>query len=191
MTTKQYNNITQTGTSSPLGGNEGGSVRVGILGAAGYTGGELLRLLLGHPRAEIVFANSESNAGNPVADVHEGLYGDTDLRFTGAMPFEDVDVLFFCFGHGKSRQFLQEHHVPDDVRIIDLAQDFRLAAEGNDFVYGLPTPAASPRAYSSACCPPQGWACSPKTYRSTPLRAAPGRVRSPGRRPTSAGAPPT
>ena len=138
MTTKQNN--TQAVTSSPLGGNEGGLglVRVGILGAAGYTGGELIRLLLNHPQAEIVFANSESNAGNPVADVHEGLYGDTDMRFTGAMPFEDVDVLFFCFGHGKSRQFLHEHHVPDNVRIIDLAQDFRLAAEGNDFVYGLP-----------------------------------------------------
>lgn len=113
-------------------------MKIGILGGAGYTGGELLRLLLNHPQAEIVFVNSESNAGNPVTDVHEGLYGDTDLRFTDAMPFSEVDVLFFCFGHGKSRQFLQEHSVPDGVRIIDLAQDFRLAAEGNDFVYGLP-----------------------------------------------------
>lgn len=113
-------------------------MKIGILGAAGYTGGELIRLLLNHPQAEIVFANSESNAGNPVADVHEGLYGDTELRFTDAMPFGEVDVLFFCFGHGKSRQFLSEHHVPGNVRIIDLAQDFRLKAEGNDFVYGLP-----------------------------------------------------
>ena len=113
-------------------------MKIGILGAAGYTGGELIRLLLNHPQAEIVFANSESNAGNPVADVHEGLYGDTELRFTDAMPFDEVDVLFFCFGHGKSRQFLSEHHVPGNVRIIDLAQDFRLKAEGNDFVYGLP-----------------------------------------------------
>ncbi len=138
MTTKQNN--TQAVTSSPLGGTEGGLglVRVGILGAAGYTGGELIRLLLNHPQAEIVFANSESNAGNPVADVHEGLYGDTDLRFTSEMPFSDVDVLFFCFGHGKSEAFLKEHSVPDGVKIIDLAQDFRLAAPGNDFVYGLP-----------------------------------------------------
>ena len=113
-------------------------MKIGILGAAGYTGGELIRLLLNHPQAEIVFANSESNAGNPVADVHEGLYGDTELRFTDAMPFDEVDVLFFCFGHGKSRQFLSEHHVPGNVKIIDLAQDFRLKAEGNDFVYGLP-----------------------------------------------------
>ena len=119
-------------------GGQQGFMKIGILGAAGYTGGELIRLLLNHPQAEIVFANSESNAGNPVADVHEGLYGDTELRFTDAMPFGEVDVLFFCFGHGKSRQFLSEHHVPGNVKIIDLAQDFRLKAEGNDFVYGLP-----------------------------------------------------
>ena len=86
-----------------------GRVRVGVLGAAGYTGGELIRLLLNHPEAEIVFANSESNAGNPVADVHEGLFGDTDLKFTSELPFDKVDVLFFCFGHGKSEQFLKEH----------------------------------------------------------------------------------
>lgn len=113
-------------------------MKIGILGGAGYTGGELLRLLLNHPQAEIVFVNSESNAGNPVTDVHEGLYGDTELHFTDAMPLDEVDVLFFCFGHGKSRQFLDGHSVPGNVKIIDLAQDFRLAAEGNDFVYGLP-----------------------------------------------------
>ena len=113
-------------------------IKIGILGAAGYTGGELIRLLLNHPEAEIVFANSESNAGNLVADVHEGLYGDTDLRFTSEMPFEKVDVVFFCFGHGKSEQFLREHTIPSNVKIIDLAQDFRLAAPDNDYVYGLP-----------------------------------------------------
>jgi len=114
-------------------------IRVGILGAAGYTGGELIRLLLNHPEAEIVFANSESNAGNPVSDVHEGLTGDTDLRFTDTMPFDAVDVIFFCFGHGKSEQFLQEHAIPEHVKIIDLAQDFRIRREeANDFVYGLP-----------------------------------------------------
>mgnify|MGYP003525006331 FL=1 len=112
-------------------------VRVGILGAAGYTGGELIRVLLNHPEAEIVFANSESNAGNPVCEVHEGLYGETDLCFTSEMPWEQVDVVFFCFGHGKSRAFLQEHDIPAHVRIIDLAQDFRIAGE-HDYVYGLP-----------------------------------------------------
>lgn len=113
-------------------------IKIGILGAAGYTGGELIRLLLNHPEAQIVFANSESNAGNLVADVHEGLYGDTDLRFTSDMPFNEVDVVFFCFGHGKSEQFLREHTIPTNVKIIDLAQDFRLAAPDNDYVYGLP-----------------------------------------------------
>jgi len=112
-------------------------VRVGILGAAGYTGGELIRLLLNHPEAEIVFANSESNAGNLVSDVHEGLIGDTDLRFTDEMPFDGVDVVFLCFGHGKSVAFLQEHEVPAGVKIIDLAQDFRLAGD-HDYIYGLP-----------------------------------------------------
>ena len=113
-------------------------IKIGILGAAGYTGGELIRLLLNHPEAEIVFANSESNAGNLVADVHEGLLGDTDLRFTSEMPFDKVDVVFFCFGHGKSEQFLRERTIPAHVKIIDLAQDFRLAAPDNGYVYGLP-----------------------------------------------------
>ena len=113
-------------------------INVGILGAAGYTGGELIRLLLNHPEAEIVFANSESNAGNPVSDVHEGLIGETDLRFTNEMPFDQVDVVFFCFGHGKSEQFLKEHTIPSHVKIIDLAQDFRIKREGNSFIYGLP-----------------------------------------------------
>ena len=128
-------------------------IKVGVLGAAGYTGGELIRILLNHPEAEIVFANSESNAGNLVSDVHEGLIGETDLKFTDKMPFEKVDVVFFCFGHGKSEAFLKEHTIPANVKIIDLAQDFRLTPStpprGEDsvlplggvnggFVYGLP-----------------------------------------------------
>ena len=113
-------------------------IRIGIIGGAGYTAGELCRILLNHPEAEIVFVNSESNAGNLLTDVHEGLYGETDLRFTDQLPFDQVDVVFFCFGHGKSTQFLAEHYIPADVRIIDLAQDFRLTADDNDYVYGLP-----------------------------------------------------
>ena len=112
-------------------------IKVGILGAAGYTGGELIRLLLNHPDVEIVFANSESNAGNKVYDVHEGLIGDTELEFTSEMPFDKVDVVFFCFGHGKSEAFLKEHTIPDNVKIIDLAQDFRIKGD-HDYVYGLP-----------------------------------------------------
>lgn len=113
-------------------------INVGILGAAGYTGGELLRLLINHPEVNIVFANSESNAGNKVYDVHEGLFGETELEFTSEMPFDAVDVVFFCFGHGKSEAFLKEHTIPSNVRIIDLAQDFRIAAPTHDYVYGLP-----------------------------------------------------
>ena len=142
MTNDTYSQTNQ----SPLpSGGAGGGLRVGILGAAGYTGGELIRLLLNHPQVEIVFAHSESNAGNRVSDVHEGLLGDTDLRFSDQMDFGAVDVLFFCFGHGKSRAFLSEHTVPSHVKIIDLAQDFRVDHEfsGNagqhyDFAYGLP-----------------------------------------------------
>ena len=126
-------NLNNTGVASL----PSGRVRVGVLGAAGYTGGELIRLLLNHPETEIVFANSESNAGNLVSDVHEGLVGDTDLRFTDEMPFEKVDVVFFCFGHGKSEAFLKEHTIPAHVKIIDLAQDFRIAGD-HDYVYGLP-----------------------------------------------------
>ena len=127
-------------------------IKIGILGAAGYTGGELIRLLLNHPEAEIVFANSESNAGNPVTDVHDGLLGETELKFTDQLPFDKVDVVFFCFGHGKSEAFMKEHDIPANVKIIDLAQDFRLhpqsipnagaavhpTADCHDFVYGLP-----------------------------------------------------
>ena len=125
-----------SGRNASKAGNEG-VVKVGILGAAGYTGGELLRLLVNHPEVEIVFANSESNAGNKVYDVHEGLIGDTELEFTSEMPFDKVDVVFFCFGHGKSEAFLKEHSIPDGVKIIDLAQDFRIKGE-HDYVYGLP-----------------------------------------------------
>ena len=113
-------------------------IKVGIVGAAGYAAGELIRVLLNHPQAEIVFANSGSNAGNLFSDVHEGLLGDTDLRFTDELPFEKIDVLFICLGHGKSEEFLKNNPVPANVKIIDFAQDFRIAAPGNDYVYGLP-----------------------------------------------------
>ncbi len=131
-------------------------IKVGILGAAGYTGGELIRVLLGHPELKIVFAHSESNAGNSVCDIHEGLVGETDLCFTDEYDFANVDVVFFCFGHGKSEQFLKEHNIPENVKIIDLAQDFRVkplsnspqreensipphgGIEKGSFIYGLP-----------------------------------------------------
>jgi N-acetyl-gamma-glutamyl-phosphate reductase len=112
-------------------------IKVGIIGGAGYTAGELIRLLLHHPEAEITFVHSTSNAKNLVTDVHEGLLGETDLKFTDHLPLKSVDVLFFCMGHGKSAEFLAEHPVPQNVKIIDLAQDFRLAGS-HDYIYGLP-----------------------------------------------------
>lgn len=116
-------------------------VKVGIIGSAGYTGGELIRLLLNHPSAEIVFAHSESNGGNLVSDVHLDLLGETDLRFSDSLT-QDIDVLFLCVGHGNARKFLTNHKIAETVRIIDLSQDFRLEAnasfENREFVYGLP-----------------------------------------------------
>lgn len=113
-------------------------IKIGILGGAGYTAGELIRILLNHKEAELVFVNSSSNAGNKITDVHGGLLGETDLYFTDKTPFEDVDVIFFCFGHGKSEQFIKENSIPDHIKIIDLAQDFRIKAPTHDYVYGLP-----------------------------------------------------
>lgn len=110
-------------------------IKIGIIGGAGYTGGELLRILLHHPRAEIAFVHSISNAGNQISDVHADLFGETDLRFTDALQ-TDVDVLFFCLGHGKSAEFLQANPLPESMKIIDLSQDFRDTSNG--FIYGLP-----------------------------------------------------
>ena len=113
-------------------------IKVGIIGGAGYTAGELIRLLLNHPEAEIVFINSSSNAGNKITDVHEGLYGETDLVFTDQLPLEEIDVLFFCTAHGDTRKFLESHNVPEELRIIDLSMDYRIASPDHDFIYGLP-----------------------------------------------------
>ncbi|MCP9763358.1 N-acetyl-gamma-glutamyl-phosphate reductase [Lacihabitans soyangensis] len=112
------------------------SIKVGIIGGAGYTGGELLRILINHPSAELVFVNSQSQAGKPIYSTHTDLLGDTDLLFTDQLPFESVDVIFLCSGHGQSAKFLAENAVPSSVKIIDLSTDYR--DESNGFVYGLP-----------------------------------------------------
>lgn len=115
-------------------------IKAGIIGGAGYTAGELIRLLLNHPDVELRWVNSTSNAGNRLDSVHQGLIGETDLEFTSELPFGDIDVLFLCTPHGFSRPFLEEHkaQIPAELRIIDLSQDFRLADGTHDFVYGLP-----------------------------------------------------
>lgn len=113
-------------------------IKVGIIGGAGYTAGELIRLLINHPDVEIVFINSSSNAGNLITDVHEGLYGETNMRFTGELPLDNIDCLFFCTAHGDTKKFLEAHTVPENVKIIDLSMDYRIESEEHDFVYGLP-----------------------------------------------------
>jgi N-acetyl-gamma-glutamyl-phosphate reductase len=118
-----------------------GAIRIGIVGGAGYTGGELLRILINHPSVEIVFVHSNSNAGKPVSDVHTDLIGDTDIRFSDTLS-QDIDVLFLCVGHGDARKFLDANPIAERIKIIDLSQDFRLSqnsVHGNrKFVYGLP-----------------------------------------------------
>ncbi len=116
-------------------------IRVGIIGSAGYTGGELLRILIFHPSVEIVFANSASNAGNKLYAVHNDLFGDTELEFSSDF-HSNIDVLFLCVGHGDARKFLESNPIDSSVKIIDLSQDYRLRAnttyQGQEFVYGLP-----------------------------------------------------
>ncbi|MBO5864514.1 MAG: N-acetyl-gamma-glutamyl-phosphate reductase [Bacteroidaceae bacterium] len=113
-------------------------IKVGIIGGAGYTAGELLRLLLQHPEVEIKFVHSTSNAGNYITDVHGGLLGETDLVFTNEMPFDEIDLLFFCTAHGDTRKFLEGHALPDELKIIDLSMDYRIKSNEHDFIYGLP-----------------------------------------------------
>ncbi|HEY3371505.1 MAG TPA: N-acetyl-gamma-glutamyl-phosphate reductase [Prolixibacteraceae bacterium] len=113
-------------------------IKVGIIGGAGYAAGELIRVLLNHPHANIVFVQSNSNAGNLLSDVHTDLLGDTTIRFVEDPDFSLIDVVFFCMGHGKSKEFLSKNILPENVKVIDLSHDFRLKKEGNTFVYGLP-----------------------------------------------------
>ena len=120
-------------------------IKVGIIGGAGYTGGELIRLLINHPAAEISFINSKSSAGKLVHSVHQDLLGDTELQFTddlSALENGNINVLFLCLGHGDSKKFLKENNVHDTVKIIDLANDFRLTQNSqlrtHSFIYGLP-----------------------------------------------------
>ncbi|MEN9952295.1 MAG: hypothetical protein RLZZ520_563, partial [Bacteroidota bacterium] len=116
-------------------------IKVGIMGGAGYTGGELIRLLIHHPQVSINFVHSKSNAGKPVYAVHQDLLGSTSLIFADQIN-EDIDVLFLCFGHGESKKFLTETPLPEQIKIIDLANDFRLTPDATigtrTFTYGLP-----------------------------------------------------
>lgn len=111
-------------------------VKVGIIGGAGYTAGELIRLLINHPEVEVTFIHSSSNAGNLVSDIHGGLFGECTLRFDAEYDLSAIDVLFLCSAHGASAKFMEENKIPSSLKIIDLAQDFRDEHDG--FTYGLP-----------------------------------------------------
>lgn len=112
-------------------------IKVGIIGGAGYTAGELLRLLVRHPTVELVFVQSNSQAGRPITQVHPDLFGETDQTFVLAAQ-GTIDVLFLCAGHGRSRAYLTEHPVDSSVKVIDLSNEFRLRKTADGFVYGLP-----------------------------------------------------
>ncbi|WP_394992143.1 N-acetyl-gamma-glutamyl-phosphate reductase [Emticicia sp.] len=111
-------------------------INIGIIGGAGYTGGELLRILLDHPQVNISFVNSKSQVGKPIYSTHGDLLGESDLLFTDEQSFDNIDALFLCSGHNESRKFLAQNDIPANVKIIDLSTDFR--DESNGFVYGLP-----------------------------------------------------
>ena len=116
-------------------------ILAGIVGGAGYTGGELLRILINHPDVDIAFVHSTSSAGKHVYDVHTDLFGDTDLKFAAELAY-NIDVLFLCVGHGDAKKFLDSNPIPDHIKVIDLSQDFRLSQSAKHktktFVYGLP-----------------------------------------------------
>ena len=116
-------------------------IKAGVVGGAGYTGGELLRILIHHPEVEIKYVYSTSNAGNPIHAVHKDLLGDTDLMFSNKL--EEVDVVFLCLPHGKSKVFIEENEISANTKIIDLSTDFRhsiedVESDNSGFVYGLP-----------------------------------------------------
>lgn len=116
-------------------------IKVGIIGGAGYTGGELIRLLINHPHVSIAYVQSTSNAGNTISAVHEDLIGETNLMFSASHHF-DIDIIFLCAGHGEGRKFLTDNEVPSSIKIIDIGNDFRLVTDatfnGRNFIYGLP-----------------------------------------------------
>ena len=113
-------------------------IKAGIIGGAGYTAGELIRLLINHPDVELQWVGSSSNAGNDICSVHQGLVGEIDMKFTADAPLDSIDVLFCCTPHGESRKYIESHELPAELRIIDLSTDYRQADGSHDFIYGLP-----------------------------------------------------
>lgn len=113
-------------------------INIAIVGGAGYTGGEMLRLLINHTDVNIAWVHSNSNGGNPVSKVHTDLFGDTDIHFTDTLDWTGIDCAFLCVGHGDARKFVEQYNIPQSVSIIDLSHDFRIEPNTDGYVYGLP-----------------------------------------------------
>ncbi len=113
-------------------------IKVGIIGGASYIAAELIRLLINHPDVTLLFVHSGNEAGKPITDIHTGLLGETNLRFTIETPLDEIDLLFCCTACGETRQFIESHAIPEELRIIDLSDDFRVGTPDNGFIYGLP-----------------------------------------------------
>lgn len=112
-------------------------IRVGIIGGSGYAAGELVRILLNHPDVELKWVHSRTVAGQRIVDVHQGLHGEIDMNFSSTIDLKNIDVLFCCRPAGKTREFIETHTIPEDLKIIDLARDHRIEDGSHDFVYGL------------------------------------------------------
>ena len=146
MTSKDSSKSKASAQVAPQKRDRKEAIKVGIIGGAGYTGGELIRLLIHHPCAVVSFIHSRSSAGNLVSSVHQDLIGETNLKFTASLSFGEsqgeIDVLFLCVGHGEAKKFLEANKIDDKIKIIDLSQDFRLSQsskfKNKEFVYGLP-----------------------------------------------------
>ncbi|MBC7650830.1 MAG: N-acetyl-gamma-glutamyl-phosphate reductase, partial [Deinococcales bacterium] len=143
--TDNTNNNVFTNSTLGVGGGSTAGISAGIIGGAGYTGGELIRLLINHPQVDIAFVQSSSNAGKLLSSIHTDLTGDTNLKFSSQCPslgIGGVDVIFFCGGHGEAKKFLLDNDIPSHIKLIDIGNDFRLAADatikGRNFIYGLP-----------------------------------------------------
>jgi N-acetyl-gamma-glutamyl-phosphate reductase len=138
-------------------------IKVGIIGGAGYTGGELLRILINHPETEISFVHSNSNAGNLISDVHTDLLGDTDLKFTDQLS-QNIEVLFLCVGHGDARKFLQANPINDSVKIIDLSQDFRLKTNSTKPISSGKLKTESQKQLNDSANQPSNLSLQPSTF---------------------------
>ena len=113
-------------------------IKTGIIEGSGFSGGELIRLLLNHPDVLLIFITGRGNSGQYIHEVHRGLYGETELQFSEEPELDKIDLLFLCTDAEESRQFMQSHEIPERLKIIDFSREFRLKSDNDEFIYGLP-----------------------------------------------------